>query len=215
MSCAPRFLLLLALSSTACRVVEAPLPEGVGRGLLRADARPSGVRVWQRPSWNVGTRIELIRGDEVRGALDVVAVEDGVYVLDDGAGRQLRRDADLGNLGEWFEGRPTRVLSPVDVRYHWPLWIGKRWECDFVDRARGGQALPMVASYHVEGMDRVEVPAGIYDALRVRRTLRLVLPEDDGVFLSRTQMIWFAPDPGVEVRQLLGETMVELDGFRR
>lgn len=199
----------------ACRVVDAPLPQGAGRGLLRADAQPSGVQVWRRPSWNVGSRIELIRGGEVRTALELVAVEDGAYVLDDGAGRQLRRDADLGYLGEWYEGRPTRVLSPVDVRYHWPLWIGKRWECDFVDRARGGQALPVVASYHVEGIDRVEVPAGTYDALRVRRTLSLVLPEDEGAFLNRTQMIWFAPDLGVEVRHLLGDTMVELDAFRR
>jgi hypothetical protein len=55
------------------------------------------------------------------------------------------------------------------------------------------------------------VIAGSYDALRIRRTLRLV---DGGEkFLTRTQMIWYAPDPGIEVRQLLSDTMIELAEF--
>ncbi|MFN3242593.1 MAG: hypothetical protein ACE37K_13905 [Planctomycetota bacterium] len=199
---------LLALAS--CSGLEGTLPAGEGRGVLQVDPRPDGVQTWDRPQWSVGDRFSLVRGEQLRGTFEVVAIEDGAYVIDMGDDRQLRRDLDLGNLGEWVADEPQRLMTPADVRYHWPLWVGKRWQCEFVDRVRDGKALPMLASYHVEGMDRIEVPAGTFEALRIARTLRLGVPEAQGKFLTRTQMIWFAPDPGIEVRQLLGDTMVEL-----
>ena len=104
-------------------------------------------------------------------------------------------------------------MSPADVRYHWPLWVGKTWSCRFVDRVRGGQALTMQADYHVEGLDRVEVPAGTFEALRVVRRLRLAEPGAENRFLTRTQVAWYAPELGIEVRQLLGDTLVELVEF--
>lgn len=204
------FVLLLA---AACQGTAGGVPDGEGRGLLQVDPQPDGARTWSRPQWSVGDRFSLVRGEQLRGTFEVVAVEDGAYVLDMGGDRQLRRDADLGNLGEWVGGEPRRLMTPADARYHWPLWVGKRWQCEFVDRVAGGEALPMLASYHVEELDRVEVPAGTFEALRIRRTLRLALPAAEGRFLTRTQMIWFAPDEGVEVRQLLGDTLVELVEF--
>ncbi|MCK5944707.1 MAG: hypothetical protein KAI24_22150 [Planctomycetes bacterium] len=201
---------LWSLAALAACQSAPELPVGEGRGVLQVDERPDGAEVWAAPQWSVGDTFSLVRGEQLRGTFEVVAVDDGAYVIDMGEGRQLRRDLALGNLGEWRDGQPQRVMSPVDVRYHWPLWVGKRWQCEFVDRVLGGQALPMLASYHVEAMDRIEVPAGTFDALRIRRTLRLALPEAKGRFLTRTQMIWYAPEPGLEVRQLLGDTLVEL-----
>ncbi len=206
---------LAAVAHAACRGAPAPLPGGEGPGLVRADdAPPPGAPTWARPEWRVGDRFTLVRGERLRGTFEVVARDEEGYEIDVGDGRRLRRDLDLGNLGEReiADGEPTRVLSPVDVRYHWPLWVGKRWECGFVDRARGGQALPMRASYVVEGLDRVTVPAGAFDALRIVRTLRLDL---DGDWLTRTQVLWYAPVEGLEVRQLLGDTMVELERVER
>lgn len=210
-------LLLLALLSVVAACAGSPeaLPDGAGRGLLRADDPPGQGPTWSRPVWAVGSRFSLVRGEQLRGTFEVVAAGDDGYVIDAGGGREIRRDLDLGNLGEWAGGAPSRVLSPADVRYHWPLWVGKRWECEFVDRVRGGEALPMSASYEVEALDRVVVPAGTFDALRIRRTLRLGLPDSAGTFLTRTQMTWYAPEPGLEVRQLLGDTMVELVAFER
>jgi hypothetical protein len=183
----------------------------VGRGLLDVSKEPpAGAKTWTRPTWRVGDSFSMVRGEHMRGTFSVRSIEDGVYVVDMGNGRLVHRDRDLGNLGEWRAdtGVAQRVMSPVDVRYHWPLWVGKRWQCEFVDCVRDGQPVTMSASYEVEGLDRVEVIAGRYDALRIRRTLRLV---DAGEkFLTRTQMIWFAPGPGIEVRQLLGDTMIEL-----
>lgn len=183
----------------------------VGRGLLEAtEAPPEGARTWQRPEWRVGDTFSMVRGEQMRGTFTVAAIEDGAYVVDMGGGRLVRRDRNLGNLGEWRadSGVARRVMRPVDVRYHWPLWVGKRWQCEFVDQLQGGEPVVMHASYEVEDLDRVEVPAGAFDALRVRRTLRLADGGDR--FLTRTQLIWFAPEPGIEVRQLLGDTMIEL-----
>jgi len=200
----------------------------VGRGLLQVSAAaPAGAVTWQRPQWQVGDRFTMVRGEHMRGTFVVQAIEAGAYVVDMGNERLVRRDQDLGNLGEWSAttGEPQRVMSPVDVRYHWPLWVGKRWQCEFVDRTRDGLAVTMHASYEVEDLDHVEVLAGAFDALRIRRTLRLVdvahlesaarPAGGSDRFLTRTQMIWFAPEAGMEVRQLLGDTLIELAEFSR
>ena len=201
---------VLLLALTACHGAPTSLPDGMGRGLVEADASPpAGAATWARPEWQQGERFAAVQGELSHGAFVVTAVEPEAYVLDVGSGRHLRRDRDLGNLGEWVTAgdAPQRLLSPVDVRYHWPLWVGKRWSCEFVDRMRGGPALPMRATYLVEGLDTVTVAAGTFEALRIVRTLhRLDAP---GQFHARTQVTWYAPAVGFEVRQLTGE-LVEL-----
>jgi hypothetical protein len=99
-------------------------------------------------------------------------------------------------------------LAPVDVHYHWPLWVGKRWRCEFVDRAANGPTLRLQASYVVEALETIEVPAGRFEALRILRCLRLVDGGDD--YLTRTQVCWYAPELGTELRQVVADTMVEL-----
>jgi hypothetical protein len=191
-------------------------PSLVGGGLIAVPAEaPPGTKTWDCPKWQLGDRFTMVRGEQMRGTFAVTAIEDGAYVIDMGNDRLVRRDQSLGNLGEWHAatGEARRVMSPVDVRYHWPLWVGKHWQCEFVDRVRDGQAVKMNATYDVEGLEQIAVPAGSFEVLRIRRTLRLVGAGEQ--FLTRTQMIWFAPDPGIEVRQLLGDTLIELAGFER
>jgi len=177
------------------------------RGLIEASEPPARAILWQRPEWRVGDRFVLARGERMRFPLRVEAVHDTHYELAAG-GAVLRRDRDLGNLGEWSPaGEPLHVLAPVDVRFHWPLWLGKRWACEFVDRA-GGSGVAVRADYVVEELDQVTVPAGTFAALRIVRTVRRL---DDGEdWLPRTQISWYAPDVGHEVRQLVGDAMVEL-----
>jgi hypothetical protein len=184
---------LAALSG--CSAPPPALPDGDAPGIVHADpAPPPGATTWARPAWREGDRFELVRGERLRGALVV---------------RPRRRDLDLGNLGEWGpDGQALHVLSPADARYHWPLWVGKRWSCEFVDRAPGRPALPVRADYVVEDLDTVTVPAGTFAALRIVRTLRRLDAPDD--FLPRWQVSWYAPDPGIEVRQLVGDNALEL-----
>ena len=206
----------LFVAFAACQGAPAPtMPDGMGRGLVQfAAAPPAGAATWARPEWQQGERFTAVQGERSQGAFVVVAVEPEAYVLDVGSGLHLRRDRDLGNLGEWVaaENTPLHLLSPVDVRYHWPLWVGKRWSCEFVDRVRGGASMPMRATYLVEGLDTVTVAAGTFEALRIVRTLhRLEAPEQ---FRARTQVTWYAPAVGFEVRQLAGE-VVELAAHSR
>ncbi len=203
--------LTLLLGAAACAgAPEAPgAPESTGRGIVEFDREPpAGAATWQRPLWRVGEKFVLRRGERVQGEFRVTAIEDGAYVLDTGGGPLLRRDLDLGNLGEWApDGTALRVLAPVDARYHWPLWVGKRWTCEFVDRARGAQPLAMQASYLVEDLDTITVPGGTFEALRIVRTVRLAGTDR---YLTRTQIAWYAPAVGTEVRQLAGDTLFEL-----
>ena len=200
----------LVLVSACQGAPEPSMPEGMGRGLVQFDVEPpAGATTWDRPEWRVGERFVAVQGERSRGDFRVVAVEPDAYVFDVGAGVHLRRDHDLGNLGEWAarDNVPLHLLSPADVRYHWPLWLGKRWSCEFVDRVRGGEAMPLRASYVVEALDSVTVPAGTFAALRIVRTLHRLDAREQ--FRARTQITWYAPAAGFEVRQLVGE-VVEL-----
>lgn len=185
------------------------LPDGQGRGVLTADTvPPPGGRTWERPTWQVGDRFVLQLGDRQRGQASVTAILADAYVIDNG-GVQTRRGLDLGHLGEFApNGQPLHVLTPADTRYHWPLWVGKHWTCEFVDRALGGRAMTMVADYTVEALDTVVVPAGTFEALRIVRRVQWT---DAGEPLpSRAQVVWYGPAVGTEVRQLVGDTLVEL-----
>jgi hypothetical protein len=185
-----------------------------GRGVVAFDAEPpAGATTWARPAWRTGDRFVLLRGERLRGEFRVTAATDTHYAIDTGSGVELRRDLDLGNLGEWRPGgEAVHVLAPVDVRYHWPLWVGKKWSCEFVDRARGG-SIAMRADYAVEDLDTITVPAGTFPALRIVRTLRLLGAPDE--YLPRWQVAWYAPELGTEVRQLFGDTIVELVEIER
>ncbi|MBL9077026.1 MAG: hypothetical protein JNL08_05960 [Planctomycetes bacterium] len=211
---------LFGLAAAACgaappRSEPAP-PAGDGAGLLQADAdAPPGATTYERPAWQVGDRFTLVRGGVLAAEFEVVAADAGGYFVRGPGGVRLRRDLDLANLGEWHPDRdePQHVLAPRDVRFHWPLWVGKRWSCEYVDRAAGQPALRTRASYLVEDLDTVTVEAGTFAALRIVRTLQL--PDAGDRVLTRTQVIWYAPGPGLEVRQILGDSAVDLVAFAR
>jgi hypothetical protein len=184
---AAALLLLAACTSTP------ELPPGGGAGLVAFDtAPPTDTQVWQPPGWRVGDRFALLRGGRARLQFTVAAAGAGGYELVDAQGGRLRRGPDLSNLGEWpAEGeQAVHELTPADVRYHWPLWIGKRWRCQYSDRTAGGPSLPIESAYEVEDLDTVITPGGTFRALRILRR--------------------YAPDIGHEVRQVFGDTSVEM-----
>lgn len=202
----------------ACQSSKPMMPEGEGRGVLAADAKPpAGAPTWPQPEWRVGDRFVLQRGDLARATFVVAGRLPDCYVIDSGSGPggiSLRRGLDLSNLGDFAgNGEPFHLLTPADVRYHWPLWVGKRWNCEFVDRALGGVAMRMEASYVVEALDTVTVPAGTFEALRIVRRVRYVGAGEQ--YLTRAQIVWYAPSVGSEVRQLIDDTLVELVSFEK
>ena len=189
-----------------------PLPEGSGRGLIAFDpAPPAGAQVWERPTWHQGDHFVLLRGGKQRLDVTVAVADEKGYLLVDSRGSRLQRGLDLSNLAEYEQdvAQPAHELTPGDFRYHWPLWLGKRWRCQYADRTAGGQSLPVENAYEVEALDTVVTPGGTFKALRILRTSRLLV-ESDAIILDRTSVIWYAPDLGLEVRQILGDTSVEL-----
>lgn len=205
----------LWLSSLVCLAACAsrpPLPEGSGPGVVAFDpAPPEGARTWNAPKWSTGDRFVLLRGGGQRIEFSVAAIDERGYVLTGVDGVRMRRGLDLSNLGEWpADGSEEglHVLSPADTRFHWPLWVGKRWRCRYADRTAGGPSLPIETAYEVEDFDTVSTPAGTFPALRILRTSRL--QAEGAQFLDRVSVIWYSPDLGVEVRQTHGETAVEL-----
>ncbi len=186
-----------------------------GGGLVSFDATPpSGAVTYARPQWQVGDEFELERGGTVRLRTAVAAIDERGYVLSTGGQVVLRRDLDLANLGEWVaaEDRPLHVLEPADRRYHWPLWLGKRWTCEFTEVFADGRTVPMRASCVVEDLDEVTVVAGTFAALRIVRRLQRLDQEGASTF---TQVTWYAPEVGHEVRQVFADQSVELVSFRR
>jgi hypothetical protein len=199
---------------TACQSTEAPkaVAEGQGKGLIAFDPTPpAGAKTWPQPEWHKGDHYVLVRGGQEKMAFTVSEVGERGYVLTDIAGNQYLRGKDLSNLGERPRGSDhlAHELSPGDVRFHWPLWVGKRWRCHFLDKNANGSALPIEVAYTVEDVDTITVPGGTFEALRILRTSRLVLEGPDK-FFDRDSVIWYAPAIGLEVRQFLDETRVEL-----
>jgi hypothetical protein len=205
-------LVLLAACHGAPSLPESPpLGAGVTPGLVSFDPTPpEGAHTWAAPAWHKGDHFELLWGGIQPLEFTVTEVGEKEYTLVDGRGDLLRRGRDLALLGEQDKGadRPTHVLEPADYQFHWPLWIGKNWRCQYVDRTVGKNAYLIEAAYRVEGLDSVPTRAGTFQALRIVRTARLLNVE--GTFADRVWVIWYAPDIGLEVRRLLGDTCVEL-----
>ena len=203
---------MLILAS--CAGSPPPAPADPGRGLLVADeAPPPGAVLYERPTWLVGETFRLVQADVNAATFTVEKVTDDAYWVRGPGGLVMRRTLDFGTLGEWDGDQPVRTLTPVDIRFHWPLWVGKQWRCEFVDQARGGRPLRVEAIYRVEELDTVTVYAGTFEALRIERTLKLL----DGApeVLARTQLIWYAPSIGNEVRQVLGDLEIQLAEHKR
>lgn len=203
--------LLLCLWCCACAAHPTALAEGSGRGIIAFDPTPpAGAELFERPSWQLGDHFTLLRGGRQKLEQRVVAVSDAGYELEDQTGGRLFRDLDLATLGEAAKGEAdmSHRLAPRDVRYLWPLWVGKSWKCEYVEKT-SELAVPFVASYVVEGEDQITVPAGSFRCLRVRRTAQRA-GEDRDQYYEGTMLLWYAPEIGIEARQIIGGLAIDL-----
>lgn len=203
--------LLLLLLLSACASGPAPLPEGEGKGIVAFDPTPpAGAELFQRPTWHVGDRFTLLRGGRQKLEQRVVAVTGTGYEIEDQTGARMYRDLDLANLGETAKAGEAMVhqLAPRDARYVWPLWVGKSWKCQFVDKTAEA-ALPFEVGYLVEGIDTIQVPAGTFRCLRIRRTSRRAT-EDGADYYEGTMILWYAPELGIEARQVISGLSIDL-----
>lgn len=88
-------------------------------------------------------------------------------------------------------GRPAVSYEPA-LGYQWPLAVGKTWESNHVVTTATGTQFPMKASWKVEALEDVVVPAGRFKAWRVTMTDNLgfrqtswSVPQQLGMFAKR------------------------------
>ena len=207
---------LAALVAGACRG-----PSGAGErlppgpGLVTEDATaPAGSEVHERPAWRAGDRFVYRKAERVRIALRVVETVDGsLELVDEDSGRRLFVGPDQLERGQTEAGGEGGYrLDPGDQLVAFPLWAGKRWASQYVSRAAGRADLPLVSVYHCDGTERVTVPAGSFDCLRVWRRVRVAA---EGDFPERVALLWYAPEAGTVVRRLDDGLVTELVELHR
>lgn len=217
----------LACGLIACKSPHARPPVDLeslpsGGGLVSVDQRrPVGARLVQRPTWSAGDRFTFRRGNLLDVNLRVEFVDEARYgLLDEDTGGLLLVDRDLGLLGEgtleagevWNDERFDVRLLPVDPAYAWPLWEGKRWVGQFVRVQANGSMVPLVAEYHAQAWERLQTPLGEFDTLRIERTVRVA---QEGQYVERTALVWYAPEVGQAVRRLEDGLLTALVDWQR
>ncbi len=194
------------------------MPAGEGRGLVSFDRNPpAGVETFAAPGWQAGDRFVFVRGNAQRIGMHVETHGDGLLLIDDSTGGRQLLTADLADLGveEARPGRapePTIAVAPADTRYHWPLWVGKRWSNHFLRKAPGQPPLPLLVTYAVEASEDITVAAGTFRTLRILRRASVAA---QGTYLERASLSWYAPAIGAEVRRLDDSIVTELAEVHR
>ena len=96
----------------------------------------------------------------------------------------------------------TKRFEPPLVRYRYPLAAGDQWTQRVRDAdAPPGPYGPIERWTTVGGYERVQTPAGTFDAIRLRVMMRL---DDETFWRSPTEcnyFVWYAPELGVTVRE--------------
>ena len=184
------------------------IPSGEGQGLLAVADLPPGVTAFERPTWATGDGFTFLHAGVVRQEFRVEATEVGFRLIDEQTGLVLTKDRDFGDVGRERTGQPgSRVIhAPADIRYAWPLWVGKTWTCHYL-RKTAGEVVAMLATYAVEAEETLEVPAGTFRCLRILRSTR---PAGEVSYYPRHMFVWYAPDVGIEVRWIEQDRLTEL-----
>lgn len=219
--------LLIACLPSGCRSPRRQVAPGPGLAAFDREA-PQGTAVFQRPAWKEGDWFDYRRGGLIRLRFSVFELsgvdskgnpQRGFLLRNSETARSQVLDQDLGSLGESTQQAPPGLtgpfdilLDPVDPGFAWPLWVGKRWSGGFTQRSPGKDDLPFRVFYRVEAQERVQVPAGSFEALRIERRSSLAL---EGKFIDRVSLIWYAPEIGCIVRRLEDSIVTELEAFQR
>lgn len=210
---------LASAALAACRSTAPDYPAGDGLASVDREA-PPGVDLYPRPQFQAGDWFTYRRGGLFRLRYRVVADpnEAGYLLVDEDADRALVMDRDLAMLGEGSMPRENGLvdwssrLDPLDPSFTWPLWVGKRWSGDFVQRDSDGSELPLKTYYEVIAKEELTTPAGTFETLRIERRST---PALEAEFIDRLSVLWYAPEVGYVVRRLEDGIETELEEFQR
>lgn len=209
----------LALAASALSPVAAlaqttaslPAPVAQPAPLARANAPKFAIG----ESWTFAYANALEPSKNATYAQTVSSVAaDGSAILNGGA---LALDAS-GNLVK----AATGTYQPSDGKLQFPLFVGKSWSASYIYRT-GSWAASGERQAKVVGVERVETPAGAFDAFKVEQTVSWSGTEGNrGQGVTR-ETDWYAPAVGRFVRMDFVDqaahaapttTHVELVGFK-
>ncbi|MFQ5507480.1 MAG: hypothetical protein ACE5F1_22175 [Planctomycetota bacterium] len=192
-------------------------PELRGGGILSVSREvPPGVELVESPpNWTRGDRFVYRKGGKFRYEFRVLETDETGYVLLDessGAKQKLTRELAETERAEPEEGSARRK-DPFDAELSWPLWVGKRWTCQYIDKIPGKDGLPVTAEYHCDATEEVRAPAGTFRCFRIWRNAKLKIP--GGNFFDNAAVLWYSPEVGWFVRRLEDGTLRELESYHR
>ncbi len=97
-------------------------------------------------------------------------------------------DMDLNWIGQFAEGKKLQSAEPCIRVFKWPLRIGEKWSSGYTlrDFSRGVHLHPSKIEVNVRTYEKVTVPAGTFNALRIQ---------------AGEETVWYAPSIGWAVKE--------------
>jgi hypothetical protein len=137
----------------------------------------------------------------VVSTLTLTALEEGayegkpVYRLSDGTEIRIFDRATRNFVATVRDGKERIAASPHDGTLSSPLWVGKSWRSTYTLHSRDrGRSDTVGVSWRAETYEEVTVPAGTFKAFKLVST--------PGVNNASYYTVWYAPDPGLVVKQI-------------
>jgi hypothetical protein len=100
-------------------------------------------------------------------------------------------DMDLNWIGSFAGGKELESAEPCIRIFKWPLRIGEKWSSEYMlrDYSRGVHLHPSKIEVNVRTYEKVTVPAGTFNALRIQ---------------AGEETVWYAPSIGWAVKEQIG-----------
>lgn len=203
---------LTLLASCAPQLASRP-PAGAPAEVAAPQVRPGSV--WRYAVTDGFTKLP-------RGTVEyrVRAVEDNTVTVDVIADRHERTDL-YSRDGNWLRRPATNMqtftYSPAYRAFDFPLVAGKTWTAEATATdPEDGRSFPVSIKGRVLGWERIRVPAGEFETLKVRRMVYLdyfLLGDRGQSVIQETD--WYAPALGHVVRSETTSQYLKLAGTDR
>lgn len=200
----------------ACQGIPTEMPPGEGDGVVTVSPQepPAGTETFPRPSFQRGDRLVFEEGGARKFTMRVTRADDSGYdFLQEGANEVAVYDANLGvmEIRRPEEPHLDQMRAPADSTFTWPLWVGKRWTCIYVDKNPMMGAQEVVVEYRADAIETIRVAAGEFRCVRIwRRSV-----PTRGRFARNTAVYWYSPDVGFWVRKVVNGIETELIDYER
>lgn len=101
-------------------------------------------------------------------------------------------------------GRQLFRFRPHEGTYAWPLWVGKKWTATYAAENEARSWDRVEEHWVVEVLEEITVPAGTYQAFRLRST--------PGLRAGGRTVLWYAPAIQLAVRRISERDATHLEG---